>query len=69
MVWQYCSPIPVGRRGVISSLKLFLPVFATRKEVGTLWIGLKTDDCKEKVELFQYIPPTVLSLFAQLFMA
>ncbi len=24
-VWQYRSPIPVGRRGVISSFKLFLP--------------------------------------------
>ncbi len=25
MVWQYCSPIAVGRRGVISSFKWFLP--------------------------------------------
>ncbi len=29
--WLYCSPIPVGRRGVISSFKWFLPAFATRR--------------------------------------
>jgi hypothetical protein len=29
MGWLYRSPIPVGRRGVISSLKWFLPAFAT----------------------------------------
>jgi hypothetical protein len=27
MVWLYRSPIPVGRRGVISSFKLFLTAF------------------------------------------
>jgi len=40
MVWLNLSPIPVGRRGVISSLKWFLPVFAThggRGGIGTLW--------------------------------
>ncbi len=31
-VWLYCSPIPVERRGVISSFKGFLPAFATRRE-------------------------------------
>ncbi len=31
VVWLYRSPIPVGRRGVISSFKWFLPVFATRR--------------------------------------
>ncbi len=30
MLWLNLSPIPVGRRGVISSFKLFLPVFDTR---------------------------------------
>ncbi len=34
MVLLNLSPIPVGRRGVISSFKLFLPVFATRKGGG-----------------------------------
>ncbi len=41
MVWLYCLLIPVGRRGVISSFKLFLPTFDTRYGrggVGTLWI-------------------------------
>ncbi len=44
MVWQYRSPIPVGRRGVIISLfKWFLPAVATCRGrgggmVGTLWI-------------------------------
>jgi hypothetical protein len=41
MVRLNLSPIPVGRRGVISSFKLFLPVFATRRGrgegVGALW--------------------------------
>ncbi len=41
MVWLHCSPIPVGRKWVISSLKWFLPTFAirkgSRKGVGTLW--------------------------------
>ncbi len=41
MVWLHRSPIPVGRRGVISSFKLFLPVVATGRGrgrgVGTLW--------------------------------
>jgi hypothetical protein len=31
MVWLYLSPIPVGRRGVISSFKLFLPAFDARR--------------------------------------
>ncbi len=31
MVWLYLSPIPVGRRWVISSFKWFLPAFATRR--------------------------------------
>ncbi len=34
MVWLYRSPIPVGRRGVISSVKCFLPAFATLEEKG-----------------------------------
>ncbi len=42
MVWQYRSPILVGRRGIISSFKWFLPAVAMRLEegggdVGTLW--------------------------------
>ncbi len=41
MIWLHRSPIPVGRKGVISSFKLFLPSFATRKGrgegFGTLW--------------------------------
>ncbi len=41
MVWLNRSPIPVGRRGVISSLKFFLPAFAVLigrgVGVGTLW--------------------------------
>ncbi len=44
MVWQYLSLIPVGRKGVISSFKWFLPVVATCRggggEVGTLWVLL-----------------------------
>ncbi len=48
MVWLYWSPIPVGRRGVFSSFKWFLPAFATRRGrgggVGTLWLNpFKTD--------------------------
>jgi hypothetical protein len=34
MVWLNLSPIPVGRRGVISSFKWFLPLFATRRGRG-----------------------------------
>ncbi len=34
MVWQYRSPIPVGKRGVISSLKWFLPAVAMCKGGG-----------------------------------
>ncbi len=34
MVWLYHSPIPVGRRGIISSFKWFLPAFATRRGRG-----------------------------------
>jgi hypothetical protein len=34
MVWQYRSSIPVRRRGVISSFKLFLPAIATCREWG-----------------------------------
>ncbi len=39
MVWLYRSVIPVGRRGVIFSFKLFLPAFATRGggSVSSLW--------------------------------
>ncbi len=38
MVWLNHSPIPVGRRGVISSVKWFLPAFPrVEGEVGTLW--------------------------------
>ncbi len=33
-VWLCRSPIPVGRRGVISSFKWFLPAFATRRRRG-----------------------------------
>jgi hypothetical protein len=39
MVYPYCSPILVGRRGVISSFKLFLPDFATRKGRGGGKVG------------------------------
>jgi hypothetical protein len=35
LVWLNLSPIPVGRRGVISSLKWFLPFFATRRGGGS----------------------------------
>jgi len=31
MVWLNRSPIPVGRRGIISTFKLFIPAFTTRK--------------------------------------
>ncbi len=34
IVWLYRSPIPVRRRGVISSFKWFLPAFATRRGRG-----------------------------------
>ncbi len=34
LVWLNLSPIPMGRRGVISSLKWFLPFFATRRGGG-----------------------------------
>ncbi len=34
MVWLNLPPIAVGRRGVISSFKWFLPVFATRRGRG-----------------------------------
>ncbi len=40
MVWLNLSPIPVGRRGVISSFKWFLSVYATCRGgggVGALW--------------------------------
>jgi hypothetical protein len=39
MVWlNLVSAIPVGRRGIYSSFKLFLPVFATRRGRGE-WVG------------------------------
>jgi hypothetical protein len=41
MVWLYSSPIPVGWRGVISSLNCLLPAFAKdigRGRIGTLWL-------------------------------
>ncbi len=34
MVWQYLSPIPVRRMGLISSFKLFLPAAPTCRERG-----------------------------------
>ncbi len=34
MVWLHRSPIPVGRRGEISSFKLFLPAFPHLEEGG-----------------------------------
>ncbi len=34
LAWLNLSPIPVGRRGVISSFKWFLPVFATHRGGG-----------------------------------
>ncbi len=34
MVWVHRSPVSVGKRGVISSFKLFLPVFATHRGRG-----------------------------------
>ncbi len=41
MVWLNLTPIPVGKRGVFSSFKWILPVFATRRGggegVGALW--------------------------------
>jgi hypothetical protein len=40
MVWLNLSPIPEGRRGVISSFKLFLPAFPRVKEGGGWWGGL-----------------------------
>ncbi len=40
MVWLHPSPIPVGRRGVISLFKWFLHAVATCRGggVGTLWL-------------------------------
>jgi hypothetical protein len=35
MVWLYRSPIPVGRRGVFYSFKLFLPDFAALRPCGS----------------------------------
>ncbi len=40
MVWLHCSPIPVGRTGVISSFNWFLAAVSLRVKgggVGTLW--------------------------------
>ncbi len=55
MVWLYRSPIPVRRRGVISSFKWFLPAFATRRErggrVGALWSGSDFKDSKYTAHL------------------
>jgi hypothetical protein len=36
MAWLYCLPIPVGRRGVFYSFKLFLPAFVV------LWYKFRT---------------------------
>ncbi len=44
VAWLYCSPIPVGRRGVISLFKWFLPAFPRVEEgggVGILWGSLE----------------------------
>jgi hypothetical protein len=44
-VWQYLSPISVGRKGIISSLKWFLPCLLSLRgsgvEVGTLWLYVR----------------------------
>ncbi len=64
MVWLYRSPLPVGRRGVISPFKWFLPALLhVKKERGSacpLWGGAYLDDIKKR-GLFQYI----LFLFSQ----
>ena len=69
MVWLYRSPIPVGRRGVISSIKLFLPAFHRVEEgggvgVGTLWSvhcrEVKTTDISLIYTLFWEVMATLL---------
>jgi hypothetical protein len=40
MVWLHRSPIPVGRRGVIPSFKLFLPAFAARRGRGKINVNV-----------------------------
>jgi hypothetical protein len=42
-VWLKYSPIPVGRRGVISSFKWFLPAFL-RVEEGGMVVGINSMD-------------------------
>ncbi len=42
MVWLYRLPTPVGRRGIISSVKWFLPVVATATHRGSGGKGVGT---------------------------
>jgi hypothetical protein len=53
MVWLYRSIIPMGRRGVISSFKWFLPTFPARRGrgggVGTLWVCPRLSSLKPQV--------------------
>ncbi len=51
MVWPYRSPIPVGRRGVISSFNWFLPAVATYRGGGSAPCGLDgetEEDCEDR---------------------
>ncbi len=54
MIWLHRSPIPVGRRGVISSFKWFLPAFATRRgwERGSAPCGIYS----LRLELLYWLP-------------
>jgi hypothetical protein len=50
MVWRYRSPIPVGRREVFYSFKLFLPAFAVLERGGG-----EAAPCGSNFELFAAI--------------
>ncbi len=64
MVWLYLSPIPVGRRGVFSSIILFLPAITSCRGKGggvhTLWFR------PFKHEWFDH-PPTQLRSMKQFY--
>ncbi len=65
MVWLYRSRIPVGRRGVIFSFKLFIPAFATLRGGGGDSAPCGWGKCKEielyTVEYQSFCPPNRLN--------
>ncbi len=56
LVLPFSSPFPVGRRGVISSFKWFLPAFPTRG-----WEGSQSAACGRSILFHETVPLKALS--------